>query len=57
MITLLIERVPLCALLFFYSPSFLRGQNAVVDAAELAERERKRAKANELQRVLLQQVN
>ncbi|EFX62948.1 hypothetical protein DAPPUDRAFT_269368 [Daphnia pulex] len=37
------------------APSFLRGQNVVVDVAELAERERKRAKANELQRVLLQQ--
>ncbi|KAI9565413.1 hypothetical protein GHT06_009205 [Daphnia sinensis] len=38
------------------APSFLRGQNVVVDVAELAERERKRAKANELQRVLLQQL-
>ncbi|XP_057370430.1 transcription factor SPT20 homolog isoform X1 [Daphnia carinata] len=38
------------------APSFLRGQNVMVDVAELAERERKRAKANELQRVLLQQL-
>ena len=40
----------------YCSPSFLRGQNVVVDVAELAERDRKRAKANELQRGLLQQV-
>lgn len=50
-VTLILLRLGL-----FDSPSFLRGQNTVVDAAELVEREKKRAKANELQRVLLQQV-
>lgn len=39
------------------SPTFLRGQNVVVDAAVMAEREMKRAKATELQRILLQQVH
>lgn len=39
------------------SPTFLRGQNVVVDAAVMAEREMRRAKATELQKVLLQQVS
>lgn len=42
--------------IFYSCSSFLRGQNAPVDAITLAEREARRQQAVELQQALLQQV-